>query len=463
MLSRHIRRPGVENLIYRVTQRLHRHALIDALLFWAPPAFVGIILIALLHRTRWMELLPAILVVAGILLIAGLGIFLRLRPARPSVRTAASLADQKSGARDHFLTLATIDPAREPAILIARLRQQAEAFGSRLEPKRDFPYHFKRSAFWSSAISLLAGLLVYFFLPAWSGALFQPGAQQPVAELIERMAEQPTLRELAHGLERLAVKLDEPKIPVAEKQAALDQMKERIEEQRAKEQQGEARDLLGQAAAALEGLQKEQQTSNGESQHQQEKGGGGLESNAAQRGKGESNQNQGSGTGRNDSTTQPSQQKMDQGNSGQANSKEQGPSKSQAGDTASGEKQPDPNRPSPEPTREKAEKAGGNSRDGAGKQQASEEPPPQGGTQADRFYKPGEGKEGLAGKKGYVTVQLPEEVVADSKGQSAVSKDAGAGRGRAKVPVSNVPLPPHVPNAPAEKQHVPLEYRGILR
>ena len=32
-----------------------------------------------------------------------------------------------------------------------------------------------------------------------------------------------------------------------------------------------------------------------------------------------------------------------------------------------------------------------------------------------------------------------------------------------KVPVSNVPLPAHVPDAPTEKQQLPLEYRGIIR
>jgi hypothetical protein len=31
------------------------------------------------------------------------------------------------------------------------------------------------------------------------------------------------------------------------------------------------------------------------------------------------------------------------------------------------------------------------------------------------------------------------------------------------VPVSNVPLPPYVPNAPSEKQQVPIEYRGMIR
>jgi hypothetical protein len=31
------------------------------------------------------------------------------------------------------------------------------------------------------------------------------------------------------------------------------------------------------------------------------------------------------------------------------------------------------------------------------------------------------------------------------------------------VPVSNAPLPAHLPNAPTERQHLPIEYRGIIR
>jgi hypothetical protein len=154
---------------------------------------------------------------------------------------------------------------------------------------------------------------------------------------------------------------------------------------------------------------------------------------------------------------------MDQGKSTPTDPKEKGENKSQAGENKNNQNQPDPNQPSNEPTKEKAGKAQGGSKDGAGKQQASEEPPPQGGPQADRFYKPGEGKDGLAAKKGYVTVQLPEEVIADAKGESRPSKDAKNTRARTQVPVSNVPLPAHVPNAPSEKQQVPIEYRGILR
>jgi hypothetical protein len=32
-----------------------------------------------------------------------------------------------------------------------------------------------------------------------------------------------------------------------------------------------------------------------------------------------------------------------------------------------------------------------------------------------------------------------------------------------KTPVSNAPLPAHVPDAPTETQQLPLEYRGIIR
>jgi hypothetical protein len=60
-------------------------------------------------------------------------------------------------------------------------------------------------------------------------------------------------------------------------------------------------------------------------------------------------------------------------------------------------------------------------------------------------------------------VQLPEEVVADGKFESRPSKDAKNGRSRSQIPLSNVPLPAHVPNAASEKQEFPIEYRGIIR
>jgi hypothetical protein len=277
------------------------------------------------------------------------------------------------------------------------------------------------------------------------------------------MATKPTLRGIGQELKDLAAKLDQPKTSPAEKQAAVEKMEQRIEEQQTKEKDRESRELLGEAASALNGLEKEQQIASGQGQQQQQRGGGGIQSNAPQDGQGENKQSQsGSGDGKSESGAQSRQEKIDQGKSAPPNPKDQGQSKTQAGDTKNNQNQPDPNQANNEPTKEKAGKNQGGSKDGAGKQQASEEPPPQGGPQADRFYKPGEGKDGLAAK-GYVTVQLPEEVVADAKGESRPSKDAKSTRARTQVPVSNVPLPAHVPNAPSEKQQVPIEYRGILR
>ncbi len=42
-------------------------------------------------------------------------------------------------------------------------------------------------------------------------------------------------------------------------------------------------------------------------------------------------------------------------------------------------------------------------------------------------------------------------------------KESKGGKARTQVPVSNVPLPAHVPNAATEKQQVPIEYRGMIR
>ncbi|HET9297476.1 MAG TPA: hypothetical protein VFP18_11340, partial [Candidatus Binatia bacterium] len=88
---------------------------------------------------------------------------------------------------------------------------------------------------------------------------------------------------------------------------------------------------------------------------------------------------------------------------------------------------------------------------------------PKDGPPAERYRQPGEqGPDGIKGAK-YVTVQLPEEIAADSSGMTVSSKDGKVSKNRPKLPVSNVPLPAHVPEAPAEKQRMPLEYRDLIR
>jgi hypothetical protein len=60
-------------------------------------------------------------------------------------------------------------------------------------------------------------------------------------------------------------------------------------------------------------------------------------------------------------------------------------------------------------------------------------------------------------------VQLPEELAAEGKGVGQKKESKGGKTPGSQVPVSNIPLPKHVPDAPAEKQQMPLEYRGIIR
>jgi len=452
-----------ETLVHRLVAQLSRHIWWDSLLLFVPPAAAVIYVLALLFQAAWLSRNVAIITAIITLGLGAFAVLLRRRPLLPSVRRAACLVDQKAGAKDHFLTLATIDAASQPSVLLTRLRLQTEGFLNRIELRRDFPYKFKRSAYWSLGVSLITVILIHLLLPVAQSARYSTTVQERLRELAQQMAAKPDLRSLSKELLAVVSKLDDPKISREDKQALAQDLERKIEEQQKKEEQKDSRDLVGEAASALSGLEKQQQVASGQDQQKdQQKGGGGIQSNAPQDGEGENKQSQGgSGESKGESTAQ-SQEKMDQGKSAQPNPKEQGPEKNQAGDAKNNQNQPDPNQPGKDPNKQKAGKTEGGSKDGAGKQKASEEPPPQGGPQADRFYKPGEGKEGLAAK-GYVTVQMPEELVAEAKGESRTTKESKNTRGRTQVPVSNVPLPAHVPNAPMEKQQVPIEYRGIIR
>jgi hypothetical protein len=159
---------------------------------------------------------------------------------------------------------------------------------------------------------------------------------------------------------------------------------------------------------------------------------------------------------------------MQQGKTAQGDPKEQsGEKNSQKPGDGKGN-QPDPNKPDPnksgmEKGKGSAGKTQGGGDDKGGRGKISEDIP-EGTPPVDRLYKPGEqpGSEGIKGGR-RVTVQLPEEMAAETKGEKGGNKDAKGSRVGSKVPVSNVPLPAHVPDAPTETQRMPLEYRGIIR
>jgi hypothetical protein len=400
----------------------------------------------------------------------------RYRRLVPSVPAAARKIDVLSGAKDRFVTLATIEPASCSTELLNRLRAEAAALQGRIELKRDFPYQLKRSFYLSLAGSLLVAALIHL-TPAAYSILHPAPVYERLRDLAEQMAQRPNLKELARNLQALATKLTDPQAVPQEQQTLIKEIQEQIareqkhqeqgktqEQQNPQEQNQQDRDLLGEAAATLKSL--EQQSGNGQGQQQEQAAGSGsIQSNLPQDGQGENQSSPGGdGQGKGDVNAQMHKD-MQQGKSAQGDlkgdaQKPGGEKNSQTkGDTKGNE--PDPGKPGADKnTQTQAKAAPKEAEEKGGKGKISEEIP-QGPAPGDRMGA-GPGKDGLKNAR-YVTVQLPEDVPADAKGESTGTRDSKGNRVGAKLPVSNTPLPAHLPDAPAEKQQMPLEYRGIIR
>jgi len=285
--------------------------------------------------------------------------------------------------------------------------------------------------------------------------------QERIRELAKKMMQRPKLVGLARDLQKLQDKLEEPKAPPREKQAMIEEVQKKVDEQKKKPQEQQDRDLLDQAASALKGSDQ-QQGSGQDSQRDQDKGGGGIQSNLPQEGKGEANQNQGNGDdNRRDGSAQMNKDTQ-QGKSASGDPKEQGAERNQQSKGDEKGKQADSNKSGGNESKETAGKTQGKTEEAGGRDKASEETP-RGAPPAERFYQAGEkGKEGIKDAR-YVTVELPEEIAADSKGNPTSLRNSRESKNRPKVPLSNVPLPAHVPDAPTETQQMPLEYRGMIR
>ncbi|HET7008248.1 MAG TPA: hypothetical protein VFK65_22305 [Candidatus Binatia bacterium] len=453
---------GPEHLVTSLAERLRSHVLWDSLLICIPPAIAAVLIAFACYRAAWLSPLAFLFVALGIAGFAGLAVVLRYRPLAPSLPAAAQIIDKQAESKDRFLTLATLANTSQRATFVARLRQETSHFGERIQFGRDFPYRFKQSFYRSIAISLAATILFHFLIPVAASVISPLSVQQQLRQIAAKMAQKESLRPLARELQALAAKLDDAKVTPEEKQAATEELEKKIEDQTKKEKEKENRDLLSQAANTLTGAEQQQSSSGDQQKKDQDKGGGGIQSNLPQEGKGQGKQSEGGGADSKGEQSAQMSNDMKQGKSAQGNPKEKGEEKNQQaqGDTKSDQR--DPTQPGKEQNNEKVGKNQGASKEGAGKNQSPEEPP-QGAPPAERFYKAGEGKEGLKGA-GYVTVQLPEDVVADSKAEGKATKESGKGnRARPQIPVSNAPLPAHVPSAPTEKQQMPIEYRGIIR
>ena len=450
-----------EGLVAHLVNRLRHHALWDLVLLYLPPAIVAIYCVTDLYRRGWIiesAFVVTVLAAAALTLVVGMYYY---RRALPSVRFAARLIDARAGAKDRFTTLSTIEPLACSPSLVGRLRAEATGILRRVRLKNDFPYNLKRSFYLSLLGSLIFASLFHLLLP-FAESRFDPRAVPArLREIAAKMEQRPQMAALAQALQKLAAKMEDPHTPAQEKQAAVQELKRKIEQEQNKEQTKDNRDLLGQAASTVKGA--EQQSGNGQQQQKdQNGGGGGIQSNLPQEGQGQGKSNTGSGGDTKGEVTAQLSKDTQQGKTAQGDLKEQGREKTpQKAGEGKGDR-PDPNQADRNQGQDLSGKNQEDREDKLGKNKQSEDIP-RGAPPAERFSRPGEqGNERIKGGR-YVTVQLPEEVAADSKGETSGAKDSKSNRVGAKLPVSNVPLPAHVPDAPTEKQQVPLEYRDLIR
>jgi hypothetical protein len=449
-----------EKLVTRLVKRLRQHAFWDIVLVFLPPLIVGIYCVTTLYRGGWIT--GAVFIIAALAAVAlTLAILMhRYLSALPSLRLAAHLIDERAGATDRFITLSTIEPLSCAPSLLGRLRFEAAGFLPRVRIKHDFPYKLKRS-FYRSVLGALVFAAVFHLLLLIVGSRNAPRTvPERLREIAVKMAQRPRMTQLAEQLEMLAAKMQDVNAARKEKQASVQEMQRKIEQEQNKEEQKDNRDLLGQAASALEGA--DQQPGNGqEQQKKNEGGGGGIQSNVPEKGQGATKSSPGKGDSKGEAEAKPGKD-MQQGNAAAGDAKEQSKEKNQQKSGEGKGDRPDSGKADGDKTQEISGKTQGEREDKLGKNKGSEDIP-QGAPPAERLSRPGEqGNEGIKGAR-YVTVQLPEEVAADSKDATSGTKDSKSNRVGPKLPVSNVPLPAHVPDAPTEKQRVPLEYRGIIR
>jgi hypothetical protein len=448
-----------EQLIYGVAKRLANHVFWDALLVFLPPLIVVLYCVLYLSFYGWISPASAALLGVATLGLATVAILMRYRPNIPSQPSAARLIDDRAGAQDRFLTLATLQGSSSQTSLMARLRAEAASLQSRIAVQREFPYKIKRSVYSSLAVSLAVVLLFHLLLPFAHSTLRPAPVHERLRDIAQKMATRPNLQEFAPSLQKLAAKLEDPEVLPQEKSDLAQQERKKIEEQEKKQSEKQDRDLLSQAAGTLEGI--EQQSGAGEPKKDQEGAGGNIQSNLPQQGQGDGKENQGSGGSKGDDLKAQSDNELQNGKMAQGVPKEQGTEKA-PGDKSAGNQSDSSNSAKDQSNNDRPGKTDGPGTDREGRNKVSEDipqtPPP-----AERFNKPGEaGYQGIKGAE-YVTVQLPEELAAEGKG-GGQKKDGMSGKAaNSQVPVSNVPLPKHVPDAPSEKQQMPLEYRGIIR
>src|SRR6516165_10330980 len=138
-------RGSPEQRVGRLVAQLRNHALWDSLLIFSPPLLVSIYLLVSLYSASSIAALTFLFLGLASIVVVLLAVVARYRPLIPSMRFAARLVDERTGAQDRFLTLSTIEAELCPASFLARLRGEAIALLERIDLPREFPYRIKRS------------------------------------------------------------------------------------------------------------------------------------------------------------------------------------------------------------------------------------------------------------------------------------------------------------------------------
>ena len=447
-------RQSPEQLVNQVLHSLRHHALWDSLLIVCPLLLTVIYILLSLYRAALLDEFAVSLFLFAVLAAAISMVYIRFRPLIPSRPTAARLVDEKAQAQDRFMTLATLGPSPYSEILVSRIWREAASLTGRIQVRRDFPYQFKSSFYRSVVISVLL-LLVFQISFSRSYRQSSLSPQHRLSQLAERIGQTPHLSELAQRLRNLTAKLDDPAVTREQKQRLLQETRQQVEEQQKKEEQTENKDLLSDASSTLQSLEQE----SGANQQQDQKDSGGGEKD--EQGQGEAKQSSGSGSDSKGESSAQANKDLQAGKSAQGNPIGAGEEKSAGQQDQEKGNQPENSKSGQQNSQEASGQQQANAKEKLGKNKSEEIP--QGGPPAERFYKPGEEGKQLIKDGRYVTVQLPEELAADGSGVTSTSKDAQDSRKRSKLPVSNIPLPAHVPDAPSEKQPMPLEYRDLIR
>jgi len=433
-----------EKIVGDVRRRLANYTLWQAVLFFLPPLLAFYYMIFFLHRFEWLD--PDAVLIAGAALLVAASAFAvaRFRSLAPSERSVARLIDDKAAGEDRFITLATIDPLAAPPALLSRVKMEAAALHARIEFKRDFPFRVSRSFLNSCIASLIA--IVLFHLSMELAPLFKPDARsaKDLARVGEELAQFSGLDKLTERLKALATQLQDPAISDEEKRSLIKELRQQINQQLAGTQaSGTSDQLLRQAGNQLSGLEE----GLGSGQGRGKGSGGSQDSSKEQRGEGKGAAENGEADKQRGKIPNPSSGEAEKNISAMTKPTGQQQEK-QAGELGGAVRAVGKD--------DRQEKGKGLDRGQGENMEAKGSRGPQDGKSPSTT-------QGLALKNSrFVTVQLPEE-------QTASVSGGAAGDGKRKVsgsrpPVGNLPLArPDQPNAAAEKQRLPLAYRGMIR